>query len=387
MAQRIFAIVAGSCALSLAVVTAPALPGAIVITEIHYNPPVSEANLEFVEISNDSPTPQDISGWEFTEGIEFLFPQGTLLLGNGILVVCADAEAVRARYGVDNAIGNFEGRLSAAGERLTVVNHSGIVVQSVRYQDDGKWPVGPDGTGHSLVLRGVRLDPKEPESWDQSPEVGGSPGRVNFPPPDAFVETVLIDAEVEWRFARGFQAFSDPPGAWSQPEFDDAGWEVGTSGFGIGDDDDSTVLEDMQGNYSSVAVRKRFVLETEDIEGPGRLFLGMTFDDGFCAWLNGEEIARVNCPDDPTWNQVATRPHEARREEAFPIPPEHVRVGENVLAIVGFNRSLRGNDFSLLPRLLHRQPPQFEGAGQFRGPFNELYRSDEPGDSWVELYN
>ena len=74
-------------------------------------------------------------------------------------MVCADAAAVRARYGIDNAIGDYEGRLAASGERVTLVNHVGIVVQNIRYRDSGKWPAGPDGTGHSLVLRSVYLDP------------------------------------------------------------------------------------------------------------------------------------------------------------------------------------------------------------------------------------
>ena len=59
-----------------------------VISEIHYHPPFGEEDLQFIEISNDSSTPQDLSGWRFVEGISFKFPQGTILQGDGILVVC-----------------------------------------------------------------------------------------------------------------------------------------------------------------------------------------------------------------------------------------------------------------------------------------------------------
>ena len=122
----------------------------LVITEIHYGPPAGE-HLEFVEVSNDAPSPEDISGYSFVEGIAFKFPPGTVLEAGGVLVVCANADAVRAAYGIENVVGNFVGLLDNGGERLTVVNHAGGVIESVRYNDQGQWPVGPDGTGHTLV--------------------------------------------------------------------------------------------------------------------------------------------------------------------------------------------------------------------------------------------
>ena len=96
------------------------------------------------------------------------------------VVVCRNANNVRARYGIENVIGNFEGRLDSAGERLTLVNVVGVVVETLRYSERGKWPVAPDGSGHTLVLENIHSDSSEPESWTQSPELGGSPGRANF---------------------------------------------------------------------------------------------------------------------------------------------------------------------------------------------------------------
>ena len=82
----------------------------------------------------------------------------------GILVVCADTAAVRARYGISNVVGNFSGRLDGSGERIVLANHAGVIVQSVRYRDRGKWPAEPDGTPRSRPNRtaappGYRTNP------------------------------------------------------------------------------------------------------------------------------------------------------------------------------------------------------------------------------------
>ena len=129
---------------------------AVVISELHYHRRDGKEALEFLEITNDAYSPEDISGWAFVEGIRFEFPPGTILRGREVLVVCTDVDALRAESGIDNAVGNYTGKLDGSGERITLVNHVGIVMQSLRYRDEGKWAVGPDGTGHSLSLRSLR---------------------------------------------------------------------------------------------------------------------------------------------------------------------------------------------------------------------------------------
>ncbi len=362
---------------------------ALVISEIHYNP-IEGRQLEFIELTNDEPTPEDVSGWSFTEGVRYTFPPGTVVFGGDVLVVCADVESVRSTYGINNVVGNFDGRLDGSGERLTLVNHAGAVIQSLRYQTDGKWPVGPDGGGHSLILRSLHVDTSEPESWTQSPELGGSPGFVNDPEVRIqFDEEVLIEIGDEWRFRKGTSPFSDPENAWQLPEFDDSDWEIGPSGFGFSDDDDATVWDDMQGQYVSGVVRRTFELSEEQFGELDAVFLDINFDDGFCAFINGVEFARTNCPEEPLWNETARGFHEAtsRGFELHEMQREDLRVGTNVLAIIGYNRRVNDGDFSLLPRVLHRRSivPQL---GPTRALFfNELYRGSEAEAGWIEIYN
>ena len=83
--------------LVLWIVSTAAAPSAwaLVISEIHYNPPVGKDDHEFVELTNDSSTPEDISGYAFVEGIAFTIAPGTVLDAYESIVICVNAEAVR----------------------------------------------------------------------------------------------------------------------------------------------------------------------------------------------------------------------------------------------------------------------------------------------------
>ncbi|MBI4604027.1 MAG: lamin tail domain-containing protein [Planctomycetes bacterium] len=376
---------------ALAALTAPAAARGVVISEIHYHPPAGLEDLEFVEVTGDSTSPEDISGYRFTEGIEYEFPPGTVLSPGGILVVCANPDAVRSSYGLPNPLGPFAGKLDSSGERITLANHAAVAVVSLSYRDEGKWPTGPDGTGHTLVSKGIHLDPAEPESWAQSPEIGGSPGRPNFPTGEPqFKEEVVLEAGEAWRYAKGTGPFSEPETAWRDPAFDDSGWLEGPSGFGFGDPNLRTVLDDMLNIYTAIAVRKRFQVAPELLEGNPSFFLGVDFDDGFCAYLNGRELARANCGaagSDPAWNATASLRREAGKEAIYEVPREAVSAGANVLAILGLNYRINDTDFSLVPRLLRRVPIVEETASRPPVVFNELYRGAARGSGWVEIHN
>jgi len=362
---------------------------ALVISEIHYNPLAGEDDLEFVEITNDAFSPEDVSGWAFVEGIRFEFPPGTILEGGETLAVCANVNAVEARYGVFNVVGNFEGALDGSGERLTLVNHAGVIVQDVRYNDGGSWPVAPDGTGHTLTLRNIHTNSALGENWIASLEIGGSPGQRNlFLERPAFNDFEFIGFDRPWNFRRGTGPFSDSPDAWQALGFDDSSWESGLPGFGFGDDDDVTLIDDMENNYTAVAFRLNFVLTEEDLNDRTRLLFEVNYDDGFCAFVNGVEFAAGNCPEVPLWDERATRSREARpgREDVFEIPSEHLQVGDNVLAAVGYNFRDANNDFSFIPRLLIRRFIDFGEVPEVDVVFNELFRGSG-ADAWVELYN
>jgi hypothetical protein len=156
----------------------------------------------------------------------------------------------------------------------------------------------------------------------------------------------LIPRSAIWRYSADG---SRQPEHWNLATFDDSAWKTGAAGFGYGDDDDHTVLEDMQNRYAAVCIRKTFTVErADDIES---LFLYVNFDDGFIAYLNGKRVASAGVHGSA--GELRIDQHEAQGDELFEIPSAKslLKRGVNVLAIEGHNATLDSSDFSLDPFL------------------------------------
>jgi hypothetical protein len=121
----------------------------------------------------------------------------------------------------------------------------------------------------------------------------------------------------------------------------------------VGTNTVGTVLNDMVNNYSSVAMRKSFQVPPEQIAA-AEFFLRLRFNNGFCAYVNGVEFARENCPDTVQWDGIAPAPLST--EGAYVVPSELIREGENTLAIVGFNASKESSDFEVSAELFSFLP-------------------------------
>ncbi|MHC4556754.1 MAG: right-handed parallel beta-helix repeat-containing protein [Planctomycetota bacterium] len=161
----------------------------------------------------------------------------------------------------------------------------------------------------------------------------------------------FIAQDENWKFFRGSEPPSDPPYAWKEADFNDLHWETGASGFGYGDDDDATTLDDMQGNYVAVYIRKEFSVSS--LSADEIVELVVDYDDGFIAYLNGQEIERESMPEGPATYQTTASSHEAGTPEIFVLGTagELLKEGDNLLAIEGHNISENSSDFSLIPAL------------------------------------
>src|SRR4051812_29545163 len=101
---------------------------AVVFNEIMFHPSTNEANLEWVELHNQMAVDMDISKWSIDSGIEYTFPEGTIISGGGYVVVAVSPSALSAATGLSNVFGPFVGRLSNGGEKLNLKNNNGRVV-------------------------------------------------------------------------------------------------------------------------------------------------------------------------------------------------------------------------------------------------------------------
>jgi hypothetical protein len=160
----------------------------------------------------------------------------------------------------------------------------------------------------------------------------------------------VIDVGDEWLYRKGTSA---PPSDWISVGFDDSNWLAGNTGIGYGDDDDSTILSDMQGNYATVYTRK--VINYDGSLNVTSLALEIDYDDGFVAYINGQEVARANMPvGQPSFDTLASGSRESGTAVLFNLDGfiSLIGTGDNVLAIEIHNASLTSSDLSFLPRLL-----------------------------------
>jgi hypothetical protein len=364
---------------------------AIVISEIMYHPQTDEAHNEFVEIYNEQATRLDIGRWQFNEGIDFVFPAGTMLEPRSYLVIARDPATITSRYGVTNVVGPFSGALDNNSDHVILRDPAGGIMAEVDYADDGKWPVAADGAGHSLSKFNLRGDPNDPDNWRASPQPGGSPGRDNgFQ--DTFEDTTLIAPGDVWRYFKGTTEASTPITAWRQIAFDDSGplWLQGPTGIGYSDGDDATILTDMQNNYWSIFCRKTFTIA--DPAAIDQLILQVDHDDGFVAYLNGTEVGSGAMPTTrpvtyttPAINHSATVDGGALTVLDITSFKSLLVAGTNVLAVQVHNNALASTDLSFIPTLKTRKVYY---AGQTNIPvvINEV-RFHTSGTQFIELYN
>jgi PKD repeat protein len=169
---------ASTFVVSQAVPASAATSGGMVISELNYHSGSDLDTDDFLELTNTSGAPLDISGWSFTAGVTAVFAAGTVVPANGYFVVAKDAAQFQTTYGfAPNAV--YGGNLSNGGEAVTLVDAALNVVDTVTYADVAPWPSTPDGTGPTLELRDLTLDNTQPDSWGASLAAGGTPGAKN----------------------------------------------------------------------------------------------------------------------------------------------------------------------------------------------------------------
>ena len=160
-----------------------ALNGSIVINEIMYHrrpqyrdgvTPFALNNESWVELHNKSGVAVDVSGWRLRDGVSFNFPPASSIPAGGFVVIANDKVAFDASHPGVVAAGQFSGGLSNAGERVTLRDALGNVVDDVDFRTRRPWPQFADGGGSSLELRDPSADNSAPEAWAASDETGRS---------------------------------------------------------------------------------------------------------------------------------------------------------------------------------------------------------------------
>lgn len=161
-----------------------------------------------------------------------------------------------------------------------------------------------------------------------------------------------------------------PPSTWTAVSFNDSTWPSGTKGAGYegspGSSTDYTEFIDPNFNFRTqmhnqsgktvIYMRAKFPA-VANLSTFSSMRLRVRVDDGFVAFLNGQEIARKNVNGTPTFNSTATTDNpdtSAINWEDFDVSAHRTKLsstGENVLAIYGMNVSSGSSDMLIWPVL------------------------------------
>jgi parallel beta-helix repeat protein len=178
----------------------------------------------------------------------------------------------------------------------------------------------------------------------------------------AAVTTPLVQHSNDWRYRFGTNA---PQADWRSASDAslDATWLTGSGGFGYEDGDDATVLNVMSNRFSTLYIRREFVVPNAANTNQ-QLRLIMDWDDGFVAWLDGAEIARSsNAPGapgtEPAYNEISRQPNHEASAGGGAAPTiynlgravDRLAPGTHVLAVMGLNGATNSSDFSLIADL------------------------------------
>ncbi len=150
-------------------------------------------NLEFIEIYNSDGVYKNLSGYRIDGDVSYVFPEGTVIAGQGFVVVAGVPADLQSVYGITTALGPFVGgkKLGNDGGKVELWSKSGALLLELNYSDSPPWPAAADGAGHSLVLARPTFGQDNPQAWAASAKMGGAPGAAEPVVNDAFGPLVI----------------------------------------------------------------------------------------------------------------------------------------------------------------------------------------------------
>ncbi len=282
---------------------------------------------DWIEIHNAGDEAIDLAGYRLTDDAEELnkwtFPSVNLEPGGYLVVFASGQDTANYVDAAGKLHTNF--KLSAAGEFVGLVAPDGTVVSQYGSVTED-YPAQLGDVSYGIAQTVVVLD-------------GDSDASYWLP-------------------------LSDIDPAWNQPGFDAAaaGFATGKAALGYEDrpNDRTNFAGEIQTEVASGthAVLARVEFDLNDPSAISSMTLSMKYDNGFIAYINGQQVAIANAPENANRFSTASTSAPldllARKFEDFPLT-EHTGAlvdGTNVLAIHLMNYvSSDSSDLLLVPEL------------------------------------
>ena len=146
------------------------------INEINYNSNDDHESGDWVELYNPGQMEIDISNWVMKDDDDqhsFIIPDGTFINGDEYIIISQDLDLFYDNYPSNiPVIGPFDFGLGGGGDEVRIYDDVGVLMDSVKYDDDEPWPIEADGEGPTLELINPTYDNSLPEYWTSSQQYG-----------------------------------------------------------------------------------------------------------------------------------------------------------------------------------------------------------------------
>lgn len=156
----------------------------------------------------------------------------------------------------------------------------------------------------------------------------------------------IVPAGSVWKYS---DIGADLGTGWRKTGYDDTAWPSGPAQLGYGDQDEATVVSfGDNAHYKHITTYFRKSFELTEIAPFRSLSIFLLVDDGAVAYLNGQEIARVNMPSGPI-DYTTLAPQGIANENSFTeveVSPAHLQVGLNTLAVEIHQTTSNSSDIS-----------------------------------------
>ena len=311
--------------------------GDIRLTDDHveiYNPLDVAVALDGVSISDE---PFFVPQASSLPALSFIAPRGfTDLIADGDVQAGAD---------------HLSFRLSPTHEHLGLFDANGDWIDQVFYYGQ-----------MADVAQGRLPDGAAEYAFRAMPTLGDSNG-------GAVINTIQIvdmDLDAVWRYnATGEDLQTD----WRMPGYDDSQWESGAGLLGFEREHERPLLPDAMRTIFDLGQATYYFRTTVDLPVDTPLSditanISAAVDDGFVAYLNGQEVLRQGMPDGAiNFETLASRNvNEAQLEGPFAVPNQHWIHGQNVIAVEVHQRTVDSGDI-VFGLALDATIPVYDHAG------------------------
>lgn len=250
--------------------------------------------------------------------------------------------------------GNAGQTLGRAGTlpimRKTIVEHGSVLVDVNGDTLVGRM-INRNGSARdlfSIVKRGNVSVSRLPLPW-QPPEYKKPTHEPQQMAAPAVDHMVVIPRGSVWEYATDFT----PRGMdWTRMGFQAQGWKSGSASFGYGEGPITTDLSEVRRKITTIYLRKEFQIEqTDRITEMG---LWIDYQDGFIAYINGREVARVGIARSSGRNAQGIKPREEKGPVYVALNDINacLKDGNNILAIEAHVAAGESLDFLVDPSLL-----------------------------------